>query len=99
KEILAGGGGVVILGSGFTGPTGVAVDVSGNVYVTDQTGIKKIPAGNGPVVTLIGNGSYYGLALNGHGFIYATSGSSSIIRIAVSGGSTTSVGTGLNNPR
>jgi len=59
KEILANGGSTTTLGSGFSTPTGVAVDAGGNVFVADRNNnvVKEIPSGGGSVVT-IGSGFY-----------------------------------------
>ena len=61
------------LGSGFSGPTGVAVDAAGNVYVADSTNkkVKKIPAGNGtPVIIGTGFNLPYGIAVDAQGVVY-----------------------------
>src|SRR5262249_2124289 len=71
REILPDGQVVTFAGTGtagfkdgpadvaqFTGPTGIAVDASGNIYVADTSNerIRKIRS-DGSVVTLAGNGT------------------------------------------
>jgi streptogramin lyase len=64
KEIIAGTGGaasgtvnssstVNVLGSGFSGPYGVAVDGSGNVFVADtgNTAVKELNYATPPTLT------------------------------------------------
>ena len=57
KEIPAGNGAPITLGSGFSSPFTVAVDGSGNVFVTDYGNkqVKEIPVNGGPILT-IGSG-------------------------------------------
>lgn len=95
-------------GAGFNGPTGIALDDSGNLYVTDMTLIRKVtPAG---VVTTIagsrgtygsqdGTGSYglfmnpNGIALDSAGNIYvADTDNNSIRKVTQSGVVTTLAG-------
>ncbi len=65
-----------MLGGGFNGPFGVAVDASGNVYVADtaEGAVKEIPVGcaSSACVTALGGGFYlpYGVAVDGGGNIY-----------------------------
>src|ERR1700681_4001488 len=72
-------GAVVILGSGFSTPTGVAVDGSGNVYVADNgnSAVKEILAVNGtippsPVINTLGSGFSFPftVAVDGSGNVY-----------------------------
>ena len=95
KEILAGTGGaasgtvnssstVNTVGSGFTSPTGVAVDGSGNVFVADwgHNAVKEIVAGTGgaasgtvnssSTVSTVGSGftSLNGVAVDGYGDVF-----------------------------
>ena len=65
-----------ILGGGFNGPLGVAVDGSGNVYVADtaEGAVKEIPFGcaSSTCVTALGGGFFlpYGVAVDGGGNVY-----------------------------
>jgi streptogramin lyase len=72
-------GAVVTLGSGFSTPTGVAVDASGNVYVADfgNSAVKEIVAVNGkipplPVINTLGSGfsNPFTVAVDGSGNVY-----------------------------
>src|SRR6185503_1662097 len=65
----------LVLGSGFSGPEGVAVDQAGNLYVADaiQNKLVKIPAGNGtPVVVASGFNLIADVAIDKSGNIYVT---------------------------
>ena len=66
---------VTSLGGGFSEPSGVAVDGSGNVYVADNfDGVKEMPPGCGSAscVTSLGGGFGYpaGVAVDGSGNVY-----------------------------
>jgi DNA-binding beta-propeller fold protein YncE len=74
-------GAVVTLGSGFSGPTGVAVDGSGNVYVADfgNSEVKEIVAVNGsipasPTINTLGSGfsEPFTVAVDGSGNVFLT---------------------------
>ena len=81
KEILAAGGSTISIGSGFSVPTGVAVDAIGNVYECDagNNNVYIIPAGGGSTVT-IGSLSEPGFnAVDGSGNVYVTSGSTNSV--------------------
>jgi sugar lactone lactonase YvrE len=64
-------GAVTTLGGGFSGPEGVAVDGSGNVYVADfgNNAVKEMPLGcaSSSCVTTLGGGFYgpHGVAVDG----------------------------------
>ena len=65
------------LGSGFNGPTGIAVDSSGNVYVTDtqNNALKEIVAVNGavpasPTIRSLGSFAAQSVAVDGSGNVY-----------------------------
>jgi sugar lactone lactonase YvrE len=78
------GGVITSLGGGFSNPSGMTTDSSGNVYVADtgNNAVKEIPAGctaanygsNSCTVTVLGNGfnfsSPHGVALDSSGNIY-----------------------------
>ncbi|MFI5138431.1 MAG: cadherin-like beta sandwich domain-containing protein, partial [Sphingobacteriales bacterium] len=90
KEIPAGGGTPVIIGSGFISPAGVAVDAAGNVYVADTGNgqVKKIPAGGGVPVT-IGSGFIWphNVAVDAAGNLYVSdSGNGAVTEILAGGG-------------
>ncbi len=74
-------GAVVTLGSGFSSPTGVAVDGHGNVYVADfgNNEVKEIVAVNGyipasPTINTLGSGfsEPFTLAVDGSGNVFLT---------------------------
>jgi DNA-binding beta-propeller fold protein YncE len=103
----------VALGSGFSNPTGVAVDGNGNVYVADfgHGTVKEIVAAGGSttVQTLASGFSFstpYGVAVDSSGNVYvadkgsATPGSGAVYEIPAAGGSTTvnTLGGGFSNP-
>jgi sugar lactone lactonase YvrE len=74
-------GGPVVLGSGFNSPFGIAVDGSGNVFVTepfwdgtvDDSGVYEIQAAGGyKTVATLGHGFQfpYGIALDANGNVF-----------------------------
>jgi len=74
-------GAVVTLGSGFSGPTGVAVDAYGNVFVADFAAntVKEIMAVNGtipaaPVINTLGGGfdEPFTVAVDASGNVFVT---------------------------
>ena len=109
RKITSGGVVTTLAGSGsigsvngtgtaatFTFPTGVAVDTSGNVYVSDEGNnkVREITAG-GVVSTLAGSGSsgstngpassasffiLYGIAVDASGYVYVADSANSLIR-------------------
>jgi gliding motility-associated-like protein len=90
------------LGSGFSKPTGVAVDAAGNVFVTDygNHSVKEIPAGGGAPIT-IGSGfiSPNGLTVDGAGNVYfADYGNSTVKMIPAGGGAPVTLGSGFSHP-
>jgi len=92
-------GAVVTLGSGFVTPTGVAVDGSGNVFVSDfgNSQVKEIMAVNGripdsPVINTLGSGfaNPFTVAVDGAGNVYvADYGNHAVKEILAAGGYTT----------
>jgi streptogramin lyase len=95
-------GSVITLGSGFSTPTGVAVDVSGNVYIADAGNnlIKKIPVGGGAPVA-IGSGFSHpeGVAVDASGNVYVADYNNNAVKeIPVAGGSPVTLGSGFVTP-
>jgi streptogramin lyase len=98
--------GEVHLGSGFSGPGGVAVDGSGNVFVGDSNSnsVKKILAAGGwTTVNTLGSGFNFpnGVALDGGGNVYvADTFNDAVKEIVAAGGYTTviALGSGFSNP-
>jgi DNA-binding beta-propeller fold protein YncE len=108
KEIVAVGGAVNTIGSGFSSPEGVAVDGSGNVFVADfeNNAVKEIVAVGGAVNT-IGSGfsSPGGVAVDGSGNVFVTDyGDSAVKEIVAVGGVVSSssivntIGNGFSGP-
>jgi len=85
NKIPAGGGAAVVVGSGFSLPRAVAVDAAGNIYVGDGNGLKEIPAGGGPMITLLTEYQPHEMALDAAGNIYAVD-DVSAIKVPAGGG-------------
>ena len=96
------------LGSGLSSPYGMAVDASGNIFLTDtgNAAVKKIPAGGGAPVSL-GSGFQQpmGIAVDGAGNLFVTDfgasrgpGSATLYEVLAAGGYTTvkTLATGLS---
>jgi sugar lactone lactonase YvrE len=93
----------VYLGSGFSNPTDVAVDASGNVYIADQlnNAVKKIPAGGGaPVILGSGFNEPTAVAVDAAGNVYvADQYNNAIKKIPASGASApVTLGSGFSYP-
>ena len=98
----------------FYGPSGVAVDGSGNLYVADQNNqrIRKIVVATGVVSTLAGSTAGYadgagtaaqfnfpnGVAVNGSGNVYVNDGNSVIRKIVVATGVVSTIIANFNTP-
>jgi sugar lactone lactonase YvrE len=96
------------LGGGFSGPSGVALDSSGNVYVADtlNSAVKKIPVGciSATCVTTLGSGfsGPRGIWVDGSENVFvADTGNNAIKEIVAAGGYTTinTLGSGFNHPQ
>jgi gliding motility-associated-like protein len=91
----------VSLGSGFSLPTGVAIDASGNIYEADNTGvIKEIPAGGGSVTTFATGFSHpQGLAVDVSGNVYVSDMTNAVYKIPAGGGTAVTLATGFGVPQ
>jgi sugar lactone lactonase YvrE len=90
------------VGSGLSGPWGVAVDAAGDLFIADtqSSRVVEIPAGGGPQIT-IGSGLYrpYGVAVDAAGDVFiADTGNSRVVEVPAGGGAQTTVGSGLSEP-
>ena len=68
-KFLKGGGNPIVIGSGYFGPLGVAVDAAGNVYVAANS-IYKIPADGSPQVTILTNANAGCIAVDHNSNLY-----------------------------
>ena len=93
-----------LVASGQSGPSGVAVDVAGNVYIADTTNnvIEKWTATNNMLAALVSSGLAYpaGMAVDAAGNVYIADTGNSAIKewTAASKTVTTLVPSGLSNP-
>jgi sugar lactone lactonase YvrE len=91
----------ITLGSGFNGPTGVAVDRGGNAYVADyfNNAVKEIPyrcASSSCILTLGGGFNYpQGVAVDGSGNVYVADYSNNAVKEMPSGCTASSCVTAL----
>jgi sugar lactone lactonase YvrE len=88
------------LGTGLGTVTGVAVDLSGNLYIVDSTN-KQVVKLVGTVQTVLYSGlkAPKQIAVDRLGNVYiADSGANAIVLLPTGGGAATTVGTGLNAP-
>ena len=86
----------VVIGTGFSGPTGVAADAAGDVFIADYGNklVKKIPAGSN-TPTAIGSGftNPFGVAVDAAGDVYvADYGASAVYKIPAGNGTPVTIG-------
>ncbi len=95
---------VVLPFSGLSYPMGVAVDNAGNVYVVDEKGVWKLPAGSTTATQLPPTGlpaeGYKALAVDGSGAVYVSNAkSNAVVKLAAGATSWTTIPvTGLDTP-
>jgi len=97
---------VAVLGGGFFGPEGVALDSSGNVYVADGSAVKEMPAGclSSKCVTVLGGAGYLepaAVAVDRNGNVYGAyyaPGVTEMPPVCASPNCVTVLGDGLFNP-
>jgi len=91
-----------ILGTGFSGPAGVAADAAGDVFVADYGNklVKKIPAGsNTPAAIGSGFTNPFGVAVDAAGDVYvADYGASAVYKIPGGNGTPVTIGSGFSHP-
>jgi NHL repeat len=92
----------VTIGSGFSGPYGVAVDVAGDVFVDDSAHnrVVEVPAGGGSQTT-VGSGlsGPMGVAVDAAGDVFvADTSHDRVVEVPAAGGSQTTIGSGFSQP-
>ncbi len=95
------------LGSGFNGPSGVAVDGAGNVFVADtyNNSVKEILAAGGYTTVNVLNSGFWnpaGVAVDGNGNVFvADTDNNAVKEIMAAGGYTTvnTLGNSFSSPR
>ncbi|HWR34356.1 MAG TPA: MBG domain-containing protein [Clostridia bacterium] len=94
------------VGSGWSTPSGVAVDVSGNVYVadTDLNRVVMVPWTGSMYAAqrTVGSGlsAPWGVAVDGSGNVYiADTGNKRVVKVPSTGGTQSTVASGLSGPR
>ena len=92
----------VNIGSGFSQPSGIAIDASGNVYIADanNSAVEEIPFGSTTPIS-IGSGFDYptGVAVDAAGDVFvADQGNSSVFEIPAGGGTQVTLGSGFSAP-
>ena len=102
KEILAANGSISTLSSSFNGPSGVAVDAAGNVYVADlgDNAVKEIVAATGVAKTLSsGFDQPSGVAVDAAGNVYvADTGNNAVKEILAASGAVITLASGFRTP-
>ena len=103
EKIPAGGSATswYTIGSGFSSPDGVAVDVHGNVYVSDFgfNAIKEIPAAGGATVTLsTAFAGPQGVSIDASGNIFVAADYNLVKMIPANGGAIIPIASGYNFP-
>jgi gliding motility-associated-like protein len=88
----------VNIGTGFSFPSGVAIDHLGNIYVADagNNAVEEIPFGGGPQISIgTGFNSPEGVAVDAAGNVYvADSGNGAVVKIPAGGGAQVNIGSG-----
>jgi len=101
-EITTFNGYTITTFAGFSGPSGVAVDASGNIYMADSgnNAIKKLNADGSNIVTLgSGFSEPSSVAVDASGNIYvADSGNSAIKKMNADGSNIVTLGSGFDYP-
>jgi len=90
------------IASGFSQPTGIAVDGLGNIFVVDRSAntLYKIPAGSStPAAVATGFNSPWQLAADGTGNIFIADGGNGVVKeLPAGGGAVTTVMSNLKTP-
>ncbi len=89
--------------SGLQGPTGVAVDGAGDLFIADyyNNRVVEIPAGGGPQTTVSASGLKLanGVAVDGAGDVFIVDlYNKRVVEVPAGGGPQTTVGSGLQQP-
>jgi sugar lactone lactonase YvrE len=92
----------IVPAGGLQGPTAVAVDLAGNIYIADSTNgvVTEVPANGGAQTNVVtGLNTPYGVAVDAAGDIFvADAGTNQVVEVPAGGGAQTTIGTGLNFP-
>jgi hypothetical protein len=101
-EFPAGGGPQTTVGSGLSGPTGVAVDAAGDVFIDDEgnSRVVVLPADGRPQTTVGTELSEpFGVAVDAAGDVFiADTGNSRVVEVPAGGGPQTTVDSELEAP-
>jgi gliding motility-associated-like protein len=91
-----------ILSTGYVGPTGVAADAAGNLYIADYGNkqVKKIISGSSTAIILgFGFTNPFGVAVDAAGDVYvADYGASAVYKIPAGNGTPVTIGSGFSHP-
>lgn len=101
----SGGAKTILVGSGYDGTSGVAVDARGNVYVADtgHNAIKKIsPPFDGPThgkITKLGSGfsAPYGVAVDAKGDVFVANNGNNLVQEILPSGAIRQIGSGFTS--